>query len=338
MQENLPSFVEFLQSPEFYPHEVESVQLLQTHISYVFVGGQYAYKFKKDVNFGFLDFSTLEKRKYFCQQEIELNRRLCPDLYLKMVALVIKDGKLQLSEQLEEDAVEYGVKMARMDQTKQMNTLLSENLVGEKDLDAIVAKLVPFYKNAKISDEIAEFGTAEKFGVNVLENFEQTEGFVGGEALSEECFSQIKEYSLSFLRNEKVFAERIDAGRIRDCHGDLYSANICLQDDVQIFDCIEFNERFRYSDVAADIAFLAMDLDYHGRSDLGQYFVEKYVAESNDKSLLNVLVFYKVYRAYVRAKIALFTASDPAVSADVATNCKKDAAKYFALALGYVRA
>lgn len=337
MNDKLPAYVQALQESCFYSHVVDTIQLIQTHISYVTIAGEYAYKFKKDVNFGFLDFSTLEKRKHFCEQELVLNRRLCPDLYLSMVAIVNDNGQLQLTDDLEGDVVEFGIKMSKMDQSKQMNTLLAEGLVAEKDIDAIVAKLVPFYETAETNEELAQFGTSENFGVNVLENFEQTETFVGGGALSADCFAALKEYSLAFLQKEDVFNERVSSGKIRDCHGDLYSANICLQDDVQIFDCIEFNERFRFGDVAADIGFLAMDLDYHGRSDLAKYFVDKYISESGDGTLLQVLDFYKIYRAYVRAKIALFTASDPAVTKELAENLQKDALKYFNLALGYVR-
>lgn len=332
-----PEYISFLQDPASYSHMVESVELLQTHISYVTLAGDYAYKWKKPVNFGFLDFETLEKRKHFCIEELRLNRRLCPTLYLELVAVVQTEHGLQLG--LEEDGkvVEYGIKMTRMNQELLMNNQLEAGNVNTKYLDNIIEKLVPFYKTAENSPELDVFGTAKGFGVNVIENFEQTESFVGGAALSQESFDTLKKFSLNFLSREDVFDARISSGKIRDCHGDMYSANICLEEDVQIFDCIEFNERFRYSDIAADIAFLAMDLDYHGRSDLADYFVTAYVTKSGDETLLEVLNFYKIYRAYVRAKIALFTSSDPAVPKDVAESCVATAAKYFTLALGYCK-
>ena len=337
MDSVLPNFISLLQLPETYPHPVEDVVLLQTHISYVTLAGDYAYKWKKPVDFGFLNFSTLEKRKYYCQQELSLNRRLCPDLYLGVVAICDIDGTLQLRNEdaIDGTIVEYGIKMVRMDQGKLMGTLLADDQVTKSDLDNIVDTLVPFYKSAENSEELNAFGTAEGFGVNVIENFEQTEGFVGGEALSREIFDTIKTFSMNFLTNTELFQSRIEAGKIRDCHGDMYSANICLGDTVQIFDCIEFNERFRYSDVAADIAFLAMDLDFHGRDDLSKYFVHRYVEISGDSQLVEVLAFYCSYRAYVRGKIGLFTASDPSVPKDVATKCLVDAKKYFDLSAGY---
>lgn len=202
-------------------------------------------------------------------------------------------------------------------------------------LDAIVAQLVPFYDQAEGGEEIKEFGTAKAVSVNVLENFDQTEGFIGCEALSREQFDAISAYSREFLTREELFNQRIEAGRIRDCHGDLYSANICLADEVYIFDCIEFNQRFRYCDVASDVAFLAMDLDLHGLTDLSEHFITRLTAASGDDTLQTMLDFYKCYRAYVRGKIGLFTAHDPQVDATTKEACLGQAARYFKLAHQY---
>lgn len=337
MNSILPKFIQTLQQSHTFSHAVGEIELLQTHISYVILAGEYAYKWKKPVNFGFLDFSTLEKRKYYCHQELSLNRRLCPDLYLSVVAICDVGGTMQLvdEDKIAGSVIEYGIKMVRMDQRNLMGVLLAEDRVQLKDLDRIVETLVPFYQTAESNARLNEFGTAQGFGVNVHENFEQTEGFVGGEALSLEIFQKIKNFSLDFLGQESLFQSRIDAGKIRDCHGDLYSANICLGDTVQIFDCIEFNERFRYSDIAADIAFLAMDLDFHGRQDLSKYFVNKFVEVSGDTELYHLLPFYCAYRAYVRGKIGLFTSADPSVPKNVAQQCIADAKRYFELAVGY---
>ncbi len=337
MDNVLPGFVAALQQPQIFNHPVSEVELIQTHISFVTLAGDFVYKWKKDVNFGFLDFSTLAKRKKYCQQELLLNRRLCPDLYLGLVALCQVGDELKLVDEadIEGDVVEYGIKMARMDQSRLMSNLLAEDKVTRADLDRVVEKLVPFYELAETGEELNQFGSAEGVGLNVHENFEQTESFVGGEALSRETFEVIKDYSLKLLAQKEIFDRRIEAGKVRDCHGDLYSANICLADDIQIFDCIEFNERFRYSDVAADIGFLAMDLDFHGKRDLADYFVQRYVEVSADEGILEVINFYKIYRAYVRAKIALFTSADPNVPENVVKGCVETAAKYFQLALSY---
>ncbi len=331
--ENLPLFIQALLRPEAYPHPVDEIKLVQTHISYVLLAGEYVYKVKKPVDFGFLNFTTLEKRKHFCEQELALNRRLCPSLYLDVVPITEQDGSFALSGSGNAD--EYAVKMSRMPEERMMGNAIADNALNEATLDKIIDILVPFYEKADGSDAIKEFGTAKAVGVNVLENFEQTEGFVGCDALSAEQFATISTYAKDFLTKEALFNGRIEAGRVRDCHGDLYSANICLADEVFIFDCIEFNERFRYCDVASDVAFLAMDLDYHGLSELSDYFINTFCAKAGDEGLKQMLNFYKCYRAYVRGKIGLFTAHAPEVDEATKESCLAQAKKYFLLAERY---
>ncbi len=332
-EEILPAYIHYLQQSSSYPHPAAELQLLQTHISFVLLAGDFVYKWKKPVNFGFLDFSTLEKRKYFCEQELILNRRLCPDLYLDVVTLNREGDHYTLNGQGE--VVEYGVKMARMEEERMMTRVIAAGQLDKGEIDRIIEVLVPFYQRADGSDVISDFGRAASVAVNVLENFEQTEPFVDKGALSRDQFLQIGYYARAFLQDEQRFERRRLAGKIRDCHGDLYSANICLSSPVRIFDCIEFNERFRYADVAADVAFLAMDLDFHGLEELSTYFVDRFVAKSADPGLVEMLDFYKSYRAMVRGKINLFTASDPAVDASLAAQCTEQAARYFALAQRY---
>lgn len=332
-EEILPAYIQYLQQSSSYPHTVEGIQLLQTHISFVLLAGDFVYKWKKPVNFGFLDFSTLAKRKYYCEQELVLNRRLCPDLYLDVVT-VNREGS-QYSLNGSGEVVEYGVKMARMPEDRMMAQVIAAGQLDRGQIDRIIAVLVPFYQRVEGTQAIAEFGRAASVAVNVLENFDQTASFVDQGALSRAQFHQIGDYARAFLQDEQRFERRRAAGKIRDCHGDLYSANICLASPVYIFDCIEFNERFRYSDVAADVAFLAMDLDFHGLDDLSAYFIERFIKESADPGLMEMLDFYKCYRAMVRGKINLFTASDPAVDESVVARCKEHAARYFVLARKY---
>ena len=324
-----------LLSPDIYRHPVDKTDLVQTHISYVILAGDFVYKFKKPVDFGFLDFSSLEKRKYFCEQELILNRRLCPDIYLETVTVTKEASGHHLNG--DGDTIEFGIKMVRMDEEAMMGNVISRGELTKGHLDRIINVLVPFYNNAEGGERLQGYGEAASVGINVLENFDQTESFVGRDGLSRERFDIIKHYSRSVLSNETVFKKRIETGKIRDCHGDLYSANICLDDSVHIFDCIEFNERFRYSDVAADVAFLAMDLDYHGLDELSGYFLNRFADASSDPGLLDLALFYQCYRAYVRGKIGLFTAADPAVGKDVAETCAQQAARYFDLAERYVR-
>jgi hypothetical protein len=332
-QENLPQFIQTLLDPAVYPHPADDIRLVQTHISYVLLAGDSVYKFKKPVNFGFLDFSTLEKRHFCCEQELLLNRRLCPEIYLGLVTVTREGGAYHLNGRGE--IVEYGVRMARMPEERMMGRVIAAGELTRAHLDALVAVLVPFYEKSEHGPAIDRFGTAEAVAVNVLENFEQTRGYVGGGALSGAQFEAISAYARGVLALEDLFARRIAEGRIRDCHGDLYSANICLADRVYIYDCIEFNQRFRYCDVASDIAFLAMDLDYHRLPELSAYFVERFAAAARDPGLQELLPFYKCYRAYVRGKIGLFTAGDAAVEESVRASCLEGAARYFQLAHGY---
>jgi uncharacterized protein len=332
-QENLPLFIKHLLKPGSYPHTAEEIKLIQTHISFVVVAGDYVYKWKKPVNFGFLNFSTLEMRRFFCERELVLNRRLCPDLYLDVINISISNGQYHLGGPGE--VVEYGVKMARMPEDRMMTAIIQSGGLTQEHLNDIIKTLVPFYKAAESGESIREFGRSEAVSINVLENFDQTEGFIGKGGLSRTIFEQIKGYARKILADKERFDRRVDNYRIRDCHGDLYSANICLAEKVFIFDCIEFNERFRYSDMAADIAFLAMDLDFHGLTDLSSYFIARFIAESGDDGLLEMLNFYKCYRAYVRGKIGLFTANDPAVDPETARRCLEQASRYFQLASQY---
>jgi len=330
---NLPDFITSLLRPEAYPHPAAEVKLVQTHISYVLLAGDFVYKIKKPVNFGFLDFTTLEKRQHFCGREVELNRRLCPDLYLGVVAVTWDGAGFALDGA--DMVVEYAVKMARMDEAQMMGRIIEAEQLTEATLDKIVEILVPFYEKAAGGAELADFGNPDAVAVNVLENFQQTKGFIGCASLSAAQFNHIDNYAQCFLERGELFGARIKAGRIRDCHGDLYSANICLSEPIQIFDCIEFNERFRYCDVASDVAFLAMDLDYHGLDELSRYFVARFVEKSGDQGLLVMLDFYKCYRAFVRGKIGLFTAHAPEVDAATQAASLAQAGRYFQLAERY---
>jgi aminoglycoside phosphotransferase family enzyme len=336
--EQLPTYVRFLLQPGAYSPPPAEVKLVQTHISYVFIAGDYVYKFKKPVDFGFLDFTSLEKRHHFCEQELLLNRRLCPSIYLDLVVLERTDNSFNLTGPTQTDTeniFEYGIKMKRMPEEQMMANVISSGRLVPAMVDAICDVLVPFYTKADGGPQIQEFGRPEAVSVNIFENFSQTETFIGSPSLSKDQFDHIKNFSTAFLQQDELFAARVTAGHIRDCHGDLYSANICLADQVYIFDCIEFNERFRYCDVASDIAFLAMDLDFHGLDNLSSHFVNRFTEASQDYTLMEILDFYKCYRAYVRGKINLFTAHAPEVDIVTKENCLAMARKYFTLAERY---
>ncbi|MFN3568008.1 MAG: aminoglycoside phosphotransferase, partial [Caldimicrobium sp.] len=280
---------------ESLPFLTHHFQVLQTHISYIFITDEVVYKIKKPVNFGFLDFTTLDKRKFYCEREVELNRRLCKDLYLGVVPIVRTDKGYKIEGHGE--IVDYAVKMKRLPEEGMMSKLLKEGGITYLHMDLILDKLIPFYRSAETGEKVNSYGSLQTIRYNIEENFLQTKDFVGI-ALSERKYLQIIDYSRNFMEERKnLFEERIRDGYIRDGHGDLYSANICFDNlkEVYIFDCIEFNERFRCGDVISDMAFLAMDLDFHRQRKLSHYFVAEYIKKSGDRKAEELLNFYKCY-------------------------------------------
>jgi aminoglycoside phosphotransferase family enzyme len=324
--------VEALMKPEAYDDEVGQIELVQTHISFVFLTKNFVYKVKKAVDLGFLDFTTLEKRRFFCEKELELNRRLCGDMYIEVVP-INKSNIIKIKG--EGETVEYAVKMKNMPQEKMMNKLLEENKVDSKLIDKIAKIIAEFHSKAETNNRISEFGSLEIIETNWNENFEQTREFVG-ETIGMNYFKLINEGINDFMkRNELFFEKRMAEGRVKDCHGDIHSGNIFVTDQIYIFDAIEFNERFRYSDVASDIAFLAMDLDFKERTDLSNFLIERYIEYSGDQGLIELLPFYKCYRAYVRGKVISFKLKDPNVSSEEKKAAIKEAKAYFKLASTY---
>ena len=326
--------VEALMKPEAYEVEPGQIEVVQTHISFVFLTRNFVYKVKKPVDLGFLDFTTLKKRRFFCQKELELNRRLCGDMYLEVVP-INKSDVIKIKG--EGEAVEYAVKMKRMPEEKMMNKLLEEKKVDRKLIDRIAKIVAEFHSKAETNRRISEFGALAIIETNWNENFEQTGEFVG-ETISMKNFKLIRERTDNFMkRNASFFEKRIAEGQVRDCHGDMHSGNIFVTDRIYIFDAIEFNERFRYSDVASDIAFLAMDLDLKERSDLSDFFVKRYIKYSGDQKLTKILPFYKCYRAYVRGKVTSFKLKDPNAGNEEKSAAMKEAKAYFKLASTYAK-
>ncbi len=328
------NLLKLIKNPRIYRSNIKKVNIIQTHISYVILTGKYAYKFKKPVNFGFLDFSTLEKRKFFCEEEIRLNRRLCPEIYLEVVTLNRKNDDIIINGSGE--VIDYAVKMKEFPQSFILNKLIEKKKIDEKIIDNIIDILVKFYRYSKSTNDINYYGTTEVIKNNTEENFEQTKGFINL-TITKEIFDSIKKRTDDFINaNTNIFDERIKNGFIKDCHGDLHSGNIVLLNDkVCIFDCIEFNKRFRYSDVASDIAFLSMDLDFLGKPYLSSYLIEKYVVKSKDENIFNILNFYKCYRAFVRGKVIGFKLNDAKINQFEREKTIKLAKKYFDLANFY---
>jgi aminoglycoside phosphotransferase family enzyme len=289
---------------------------------------------KKAVDLGFLDFTTLEKRRFFCEKELELNRRLCEGLYLEVVP-INKSNIIKIKG--DGETIEYAVKMKRISQEKMLSKLLEDNKVDNKLIDRIAKIIAEFHSKAETNERISDFGSLAAIEINWKENFDQTKEFVS-ETISVKDFESIHKRIEGFMkRNAEIFEKRMSEGRIKDCHGDIHSGNIFVTDRIFIFDAIEFNERFRYSDTASDVAFLAMDLDFKGRTDLSTFFAEKYAKYSEDQELTKLLPFYKCYRAYVRGKVVSFKLKDPNISNQEKEEAKKEANLYFKLASAYAR-
>jgi uncharacterized protein len=324
-----------LLEPAAYPEPTARVELVQTHISWVFLTDRFAYKMKKPLDLGFLNFSTLRRRHYYLKQELSLNRRLCPKIYLAVLPITRSRSGVQVGGRGE--PVEYILKMVRLPQERMMDEVADRGELTQELLDRLVAVLAPFYRKAATGPHINRYGEPGVITYNHEENFARMKPLVG-EVLSRELFEEIRDFARGFLTHQRAFLRRrLKEGRIRDCHGDLHMRNICLANGIYVFDCIEFNPRFRYGDVAADVAFLAMDLDFHGLTEFSRHFSENFAVAAPDEELFQILDFYKCYRACVRGKINVLAAGEPEVPAEEQEQARETARAYFALAGTYAR-
>lgn len=390
-----------MMDPGFYPEETCEVKLVQTHISYVFLVGEHVYKVKKPVDFGFLDFTSLERRRFYCLEEMRLNRRLAPDAYLAVLpilevgprhagpavpgstqredgppcaddgphgggmapggvasgsGLVLGDADMSGSSSAAAAGsaapgravaggrvVEYALKMARLPEERMLKNLLARGQVWPEMMRAIARKVAAFHAEADTGGEVDAIGGPASVRHNSWENFQQTEHYIG---LTIPAWQHrfLSLYDEQFFEAHRPLLERrVLEHRVRDCHGDLHLEHICFTgtgsavgaDDITIFDCIEFNKRFRYGDVGLEVAFLAMDLEFNGYDELAQEFVAAYVESSEDSDLPSLLNFFACYRAYVRGKVVGFRLDDPALSADDRAATAGTASRYFDLAFRY---
>ncbi len=309
------------------------VQLAETHISWVFLVGGDVYKVKKPVDLGFLDFRTPEKRKAACEAEVRLNARLAPRVYLG-VSPVRRgpDGLHTLTG--EGEVVDWAVHMRRLDDRTRADELLARGELRGESIDTIARQLVEFHAAARCDAETSRFGTPEAVEANVLENFAQTQRDLTRHVRPAEAL-EIEVQQTTFIHDHgDVFQARIDAGRVRDGHGDLRLEHVYVDGRrATIIDCIEFNDRFRFADVCADVAFLSMDLAWHGHVDLAERLLARYARESNDFDLYAVVDFYESYRAYVRAKVSMLLAADEGASEALRERANAEARRYLLLSL-----
>jgi len=282
-----------------FPEQTGRPDVVETHISWVLLCDRFAYKIKKPIRYSFLDFSTLEKRKYYCEREIELNNRLTNDVYLDVQPIVEISGRLYVGDQKGE-LIDYAVRMRKLDRERQMDILLVNNKVTQSDMRSLGEKIAGFHKNTAIIHKKDVLQIRDEF--NDLRNERR---FLGQEAGA--IIDRAIDLSDSFIeKHQDYFGSRLKGGFYRDCHGDLHSKNIFLLADPQPFDCIEFNDEFRRIDVLNEVAFLCMDLDAFGRPELADLFLRYYnhffpaLKSRADRTLF---LYYKTYRANIRAKV-----------------------------------
>lgn len=282
-----------------------ALEVRETHISWVFLQEQRVLKVKKPVDFGFLDFRGLEQRRRACLAEVELNARLASHVYLGVVPITRgADGRHQVGGS--GTLVDWAVHMRRLPDAERADVRLAEGRLDTPHIERLAQVLARFHDRAATDPQISEFGQVSRIGDNVRENFAQAHSALA-EFVSEAEQREVESWQLGFLdRQRERFERRVHSGRIRDGHGDLRLEHVYIDaaGDPTIIDCIEFNQRFRFADVCADVAFLSMDLAFQGRVDHKERLLAAYVMESQDHDLYGVVDFYESYRAYIRAKVA----------------------------------
>lgn len=289
-------------TPEVFDHPVSQIELIETHISWVILTGDFAYKIKKPVDFGFLDFSTLEKRHTCCKQELRLNRRLAATIYLDVVAITGTQNKPRISAA--GDAFEYAVKMTQFPQSAQLDNMLAAGELDIEHIDAIAQMIADFHQTIPSAGDDVGYGNNEAVYQPVDENFKQIYQHLNTEPYALRLSALSQWSRVEFERLAPVFAQRKIHGFIRECHGDMHLRNlIWLNARPLAFDCIEFNPQLRWIDVISEIAFLLMDLQDRKQPQLANYFLNRYLEATGDYAGLSVLNFYLCYRALVRAKV-----------------------------------
>jgi len=299
---------EALKNPACFGGETKRVTALETHISCVFLTGRFAYKVKKAVDFGFLDFTTLAARRFYCEEELRLNRRLAPELYLDVVPITGTAESPRIGG--EGPALEYAVKMREFAQSALASRLLERGELGPRDIDALAASVARFHGAIEVAAAGAGFGTPESIRRIAIDNCAALLELADGEDERSEIEALARWTRHEASRLAGAWSRRLEGGFVRECHGDLHLGNIARIDGgLTIFDCIEFNPGFRWIDVMSEVAFVVMDLDYRRRADLARRFLNAYLEITGDYAGLEVLSFYLAYRALVRAKVARLRAA-----------------------------
>jgi aminoglycoside phosphotransferase family enzyme/predicted kinase len=322
-----------LQNPALYQHPVEDIHLIETHISWVILTGAVVYKIKKAVDFGFLDFSTLEKRHFYCEEEVRLNRRFAPDLYLDVIA--VRGSSQHPAWQGKGPAIEYAVRMRQFPQQALLSSLAARHGITEGHIDEIAALVADMHAGAAVADTDGQFGLPKDIHHWVVENFTHIRPALSDGRRRERLDDLEQWCEREFRSKESVFRARRDEGFVRECHGDLHLGNLALIDGrITPFDCIEFNARLRWIDIMSENAFLMMDLQDRGYPELAYRFLNVLLQRTGDYAGVSILRYYLVYRALVRAKVAVLRLGN----AEPDDEAWREYDSYAELAAGYARA
>jgi aminoglycoside phosphotransferase family enzyme/predicted kinase len=305
--------VQALCDPGVYPRPTGAVEVLQTHISSVLLAGEFAYKLKKPFDLGFLDFTTLAARKHYCEEELRLNRRFSPDLYLGVVPITGTPQSPKLGG--DGPAIEYAVKMQRFPPDSLLTEVLARGKLDLEQIDELARDVADLHARVDAAPADGRFGTPRSIHAHASQNFEQIRPLLATDAQRASLNTLARWTDEAFEGLESTFASRLREGSVRECHGDMHAGNMVIIDHrIRLFDCIEFNEAFRWIDVMSEIAFFVMDMLSHDRADIAYRFLNGYLEQAGDYAGLAVLRYYLVFRAVVRAKVAAMGASQPAIS------------------------
>jgi len=336
MQQGIEQLINALNNPKIYPHSVTQVELIETHISWVFLTGEFVYKIKKPVDLGFLDFSSLKKRHVYCDLELTLNQRLAPEYYLEVISITGSYSLPQFNGS--EEPIEYAVKMRQFPQHAQLDRVLGENKLNFHHMDLLANKISEFHQQIQVADESHSFGDLSHVHSPLRSCFKDILIRLASDSDLKRILALQDWGECEFQRLESQFLLRKHQGFVRECHGDLHLRNIAIvNEEVIAFDGIEFSEDLRWNDVISEIAFLVMDLQDHGQNTLASRFLNQYLEITGDYSGLVVLKYYLLYRAIVRAMVSCIRLKQEGLLKEEVRLEQKDFQKYLQLAENYTK-
>jgi len=336
-----PELISALKNPKAYPHPTKAIRILETHISWIVLTGDIAYKIKKPVNFGFLDFTSLAQRKQYCEAELSLNSRSAPELYLGLVAITgsAQAPRIGTGNECDDTVIEYAIRMNQFESGQLFTELHTAGALHMEHIDELAEKVSHFHASVAAAEPDSSFGEPEQVFAPMQQNFEQIRMLIekNGLPLDDSQHQQLNQIEAwtreTCVRLSPLLEQRKQQGFVRDCHGDMHMGNLTLYHGrVTLFDCIEFNDDFRWIDVISDIAFLVMDFEDKNLHQFANRFLNIYLERSGDYAGLRLLSFYKAYRAVVRAKIALFTLDGTTCNNSYRDACFDDFTRYMTLA------